>query len=180
MTPQPVAAVTQPRLHLIGASDAGTLIGCGYESPVFLYLRLRGEIEKDDSRDSRDAKRAGQLAEDGLLRPLAEERFGLKLVRVPPVALPDEPRIGASPDFLVVGDPADKGRSLCQMKLTGRNNLWGPSGTREVPPYVLAQCQFEIAVCRAAGIPVFQNIVLVCFTDSGFEVRQYPLLEDRD
>lgn len=162
-------SVTRP--HLIGATDAATLIGIGTESQAHMYLRLAGLIEPEEP--DLDAFAAGKLAEDGVLKPLIESRFGVTLHRLDPITLPDEPRIGCSPDFL------SSDNWLHETKFTGSRAMWGPPGSREVPPGYFCQCQFQLAVARAAGLTVAGDYLAPCFIP-GFDIQRYPIEEDRE
>lgn len=167
------AIETTKRKHLIGGTDAASLIGMGRESPVALYLRLRHGMDGRDNGFA-DALRAGQLFEDGVVVPLAKERLGLTLVRPAPrtMTLPDEPRIGASLDFVVSGTG-----HLADAKLTSSRALWGQLGEK-VPLHVGAQMQFQMAVARACGWIVPCDHVIACFVP-GFVMQDFEVEEDR-
>lgn len=159
------------RPHLIGATDAATLIGLGYESQAHLFLRLRGIIQVEEL--DADALLAGKLAEDGVLKPLIEHRFGVTLIRATPIHLPDEPRIGCSIDFF------DSEGCVTETKFTGSRARWGPPGSREVPVDHWAQVQFQLAILRACGRPALGSKLCPCFIP-GFEIVRYPIDEDRE
>lgn len=163
---------TKPnRPHVLGGTDAATLLGLGRISPVVLYLRLRGEVA--DTFDGNDATEAGTLFEDGVAVPLALRRHGLALRRPHPrtLAHPQEPRIGVSLDFV-----ADDGIPV-DAKFTGSRAKWG--GLDRVPLPVAAQMQWGMAVMRAAGRPVPEFRVFACFAGEGFATEVFPVAEDR-
>lgn len=160
------------RPHLIGATDAATLIGIGTESQAHLFLRLRGLVVEEDSDE--DALMAGRLAEDGVLKPLIEHRFGAELLRVPPATLPSDPRIGCSPDFI-----CNRTGWLYETKFTGSRAMWGTPGSREVPPLYYCQCQFQLAVRRESGACDGGVWLAPCFIP-GFDIQRYPIEEDRE
>lgn len=130
------------RRHLIGGTDAASLLGLGRMSPTALYLRLRGEMP--DDFEGNEATEAGELFESAMVAPLAERRFGMKLVRPDPLrlTLPDERRVGCSFDFAISG--TDR---FAEVKATGSRELWGNGD--KLPVAVGAQAQFQMAVARA-------------------------------
>jgi len=162
------------RKHLIGGTDAATLLGVGRESRLHLYMRLRGEIPNEEP-DNEDALKAGKLAEDGLIRPLVEDLIDTNgegaLVRAAPVPLQVDPRIGVSPDFY-----ASNGRDV-EAKLTGSRLLWGTHESRQVPLHVYLQVQFQYAVPRDNGMPRHAIDVWTMFLPS-YDLCRYPIPED--
>lgn len=162
----------EQRKHLIGGTDAASLIGLGRLSPTMLYLRLAGRW-KDDF-DGNEATDAGTLFEDHVAAPMAEKHLGMRLQRPANrvLTLPDEPRIGASLDFEVAGK-----NELADIKLTGSRHTWGEPGEK-VPLHVAAQMQFQMAVARAAGRAVPCVHVIAMFVP-GFTIVPYPIEEDR-
>jgi predicted phage-related endonuclease len=160
------------RNHLIGGTDAATLLGLGRISPVVLYLRLTGELP--DTFEGNDATEAGTFFEDGTVVPLAKKRHGLDLVRPAhqTLALPDDPRIGASFDFEVRGT-----NELADAKLTGMAGDWDPA-TRRIPLHIEAQMQFQMAVRRANQIPTPLVHVLALFTP-GYAFEDFVVVEDQ-
>lgn len=170
--------MTNERRHLLGGTDAATILGLGRESPLALFVRLRDGVQPDE--EGQAAMAAGKLAEDALLRPLIEQATGWKLKRAESMCLPDEPRIGASPDFYVdVGGGPGAKVEFAEAKLTGSRAMWGPPGTREVPVHVAAQVQQQMAVARAVGFVVPVVHVSVCFVP-GFVMSVYPVPEDQE
>lgn len=161
------------RNHLIGGTDAASLLGLGRVSPTVLYLRLRGEMP--DEFEGNAATDAGHLFEDHVAVPMAKKHLGIDLVRPAErvLTLPDEPRIGASLDFEVAGEG-----SLGEVKLTGSRAMWGQPGER-VPLHVAAQAQFQMAVARARGRAVPCVHVIAAFVP-GFVMEDFPVEEDRD
>lgn len=172
------------RPHLLGSSDAGSLLGVGRESPLFLFLRLTNQLPVESEKDKERiyALRAGKLAEDALIRPLAEESYDVKLIRYPVVELPGEKRIGVSIDFVHDTPQFREGRGIeiAELKLTGSVALWGPAGSREIPVSVMLQVLMQMAVLRARfPDPAFSILasVYTCFVP-GFEVKRYRIPED--
>lgn len=163
------------RTHLIGGTDAATLIGLGAESPLILYLRLTGQMP--DTFEGNAATRAGKLFEEHVAAPEIALQYGVQLRR--PAArvmvLPDEPRIGVSFDFEQDGA---NGPELAEIKLTGSRAIWGALGDR-VPLPVAAQAQMQMAVSRAAGRIVPCVHVYATFVP-GFVVEDFPVAEDRE
>ena len=178
MSALPVPA-GRPGSHTIGGTDAATLVGLGYESPLHLFLRLRGDIAQAPPDSSAELRmEAGKLAEQGVIRPLVERRYGLALLPSKPMALPDEPRIGASPDFEV--EPTDvMPATFAEAKLTGSRDLWGHAGSDKIPLPVAAQCQFQMAVARACG-PPREAVRLFRLFALGWELADYTLVEDQE
>lgn len=160
------------RTHLIGSTDIATILGLGYESQAHLWLRLTGAIGDDDDTRNATALRAGQLAEEGLFKPLITERIGRQLTRIAPHTLPDEPRIGASFDF--TNDDLGPVR-LDECKLTGSTALWENG---DVPPLYLAQLQFQLAVLRANGILVDEAGIWQLQVP-GWHLHYHPVKEDQ-
>jgi len=162
-----------PRTHRLGSTDAASLLGLGKLSPTALYLRLRGEMP--DDFEGNEATEAGELFESAMVAPLAERRFGMKLVRPDPLrlTLPDCPAVGASFDWQVAGT-----NELVEVKATSSRDLWGQPGER-IPPHVMAQVQFAAAVRRANArpTPVF-HIIVMAFP--GFSLNTYDIEEDQE
>lgn len=161
------------RNHLIGGTDAATLVGLGRISPLVLYLRLRGELADDFAGN--EATEAGTLFEDHVAVPMVRQRLGIELVRPSQrvLCLPGEPRIGCSLDFDVAGK-----REVAEIKLTGSRAMWGEPGEK-VPVHVGAQVQFQSAVARAAGRAVPCVHVIAMFVP-GFTMEPFPVEEDRE
>ena len=171
------------RKHLIGGTDAATLIGLGKTSPLMLYMRLRGEIP--DDFEGNEATDAGLLFEDHVAVPAVRKQIGIELRRPPTrmMELPDEPRIGASFDFDVValGSPstgpvmAVDWKPLADIKLTGSRAMWGELD--KVPAHVGAQMQMQMAVARANKRVVPCVHVIACFVP-GFVMEDFVVEED--
>ena len=163
------------RKHLIGGTDAATLIGLGTESQLHLYMRLRGEVE--DTFEGNTATKLGKLIEEHAARPTVADEFGRTLVRPKSITYvhPAEARIGASLDYIdgEDGTPAE-------IKFTGSRVLWGPSGSHEVPTKVWAQVQFQLAIMRAAGNPKPFARIYVFFSMHGFEPAVFEVPEEED
>lgn len=159
------------RKHLIGGTDAATLIGLGKTSPLMLYMRLRGEIP--DDFEGNEATDAGLLFEDHVAVPAAKKQLGIALHRPQDrtLTLPDEPRIGASFDF------ATTDASLADIKLTGSRAMWGELD--KVPAHVGAQMQMQMAVARANKRVVPCVHVIACFVP-GFVMEDFVVEEDHE
>lgn len=161
------------RKHLIGGTDAATLLGIGRESKVALYLRLRGELA--NTFEGNDATEAGQLFEDGVVVPLAARRLGLTLVRPAEQVLvhPYDVRLGASLDFEVEGR-----NEFADAKLTSWREKWGDD-LDTVPLNVAAQMQWQLAMARARGRAV-PCVHVIAFMIPGYTLRDFPVEEDRE
>lgn len=161
------------RNHLIGGTDAASLLGLGRISPAVLYLRLRGEMPNDFTGN--EATDAGRLFEDYVAVPMAHKHLGIALERPDQItlALPDEPRIGASFDF----DVRDSDHRA-DIKLTGSRAKWGEPG-ESVPFDIAAQMQFGMAVARKAG-RIVPCIHVVAMFIPGFTMMDYPVHEDQE
>lgn len=177
------------RAHLLGGTDAASLIGLGRISPLMLYLRLKGDLV--DDFEGNEATDAGRLFEDRVAVDLIRNRLGIDLVRPKQMtmALPDEPRIGASFDFAVAEkQPVSsigrvdtmrlvEGKDLAEIKLTGSRAMWGDLD--KVPVHVGAQVQMQMAVARAAGRVVPCVHVIAMFVP-GFTMEPFPVEEDQE
>lgn len=160
------------RQHLIGGTDAATLIGLGRESKLHLWMRLRGDIE-DEHQDS-TAMRAGKLFEEHVARPLFAEE-GMALIRPDKLVYthPDDARIGCSLDFI-----CDATHAPAEIKLTASRAMWGPPRSREVPHHVMAQVQFQLAVMRACGETPGKAFLCVMFLPD-YDPVIYEIPEDQ-
>lgn len=96
----------------IGGSDAPSVFGCGYLSPLELYFRKRGEI--DDSGEANEAMFWGTTLEE----PIADEwakRKGVKIRRVPSMQWSKKyPWMFVSMDRHIMGDK--RGPGLLEVK----------------------------------------------------------------
>lgn len=171
------------RKHLLGGTDAASVLGMGRVSPVALYLRLTGAVQ--DDFEGNEATDAGKLFEEHVVVPAALKQNGLRLARPADMTLqlPDEPRIGASFDFEVAYGDDEKhslsDRPLADAKLTGSKATWGADGERKVPLPIEAQMQQQMAVSRAAGRLRPCVHVLAMFIP-GFVQEDFVVQEDRE
>lgn len=91
----------------IGGSDAPSIFGCGYLSPLELYFRKRGDI--DDTSEQNEAMFWGAVLEE----PIADEwakRHNKKIRRVPSMKWSTAyPHMFVSVDRHIMGDPRGPG-----------------------------------------------------------------------
>ncbi len=156
----------------IGASDAPTVVGLGYDdrSPYDLYLEKRGEAEPKDLSDN-EAVHFGQVLEEVVAQEFAL-RNGRKVRRVNAILQhPDHPWMLANLDREVVAEPGGEPEIL-ECKTTGYRGAaqWGESGD-EVPDRVIVQVQHKLAVRR-------RTVAYVAALIGGQQYRQYRIVRD--
>lgn len=132
---------TPKRPHLLGSTDAATILGYGRESQLALYLRLTGEPEPEvDS----PMFFAGRAAEEAIFRPLIAKQLGVPesaLSRIEPRALATDGRIGSSFDFIQF--MPDGSIHIHECKLTGSSARWQEG---DVPPEYYAQVKWQAMI----------------------------------
>jgi len=127
----------------IGGSDAGIIIGVNpYRDILSLYHEKRGEIEPDDGADNASL-RWGTYLEDPICEAYADQT-GFKVIRQNQTFRSSKyPFMLANIDRRVVGVDRKLG---FEAKSDAFGFGWGPAGSNEVPPHVMAQVQHYLAV----------------------------------
>lgn len=166
MTPEQRTLWLEARRSGVGASDVPAICGLAPWSdahPLAVYLDKIGQLPPRTAPQLR----AGQLLEPVVAR-LYEESAGVRLVEPDPLPLsrhPDYPHFFASPDRFVVDAPGE----AVEIKTASSGEGWGAPGTDEVPPYYLAQVQWQL-YC----LPVLR-VVRVVVLVAGNDLREYAV-----
>lgn len=155
----------------IGASDAPTIVGLGYDTPYDLYLEKRGEAEPKDLSDN-EAVHFGQVLEEIVAQEFAR-RNNRKVRRVNAILQhPEHPFMRANLDREIVAEPGGEPEIL-ECKTTGYRGgaaQWGESGD-EVPDRVIVQVQHQLSVRR-------RTVAYVAVLIGGQQYRQYRIVRD--
>lgn len=135
------------RRTLIGASDAASILGVGYQSPFAVWAEKTGAVECDD-RDATEAMECGLALQPGILS-LLRRRSGLDVIAEPDWSLRRHPYLswlGCSLDAYVDDDEA--GMGVVEAKNVGGYNAseWKDS---EPPLRFNVQVQCQMAVTGA-------------------------------
>lgn len=160
-------AEIEERRHFVGASDAAAIVGVNpYSSAWDVYAEKTG-VEIDRS-EMEERFWFGSELEDVIARRFAI-RTGKPVCTWGPAVHPDHPWLRASPDRLLVEEPA--GLEIKTVS-SWEERLWGAEGTDEIPPHVRIQCEINMA-CH--GLPVWHIAMLGgSFTMKTYLVRRPP------
>ncbi|HEY0840284.1 MAG TPA: YqaJ viral recombinase family protein [Vulgatibacter sp.] len=136
LTPEEI----EERRHFVGASDAAAIVGVNpYSSAWDVYAEKTGVPIDRSAMEER-------FWWGSELEAVVARRFELVTAKpvmcAPPVIHPAHPWLRASPDRLLVGEPA--GLEIKTVS-TWEERLWGAEGTDEVPPHVRIQCEVGMA-----------------------------------
>lgn len=156
----------------IGASMVGTIIGVNpFAGPIDAWLQLTGRAKRDDTPEGEMRKGWGHQMED-MLADWYEEQTGHEVTPSQTLVHPKEPWAIATPDRIVIDDPI----RLVECKHVGERVAWhwmdGP------PDYVVAQCVWQMLVCRGLGMPI--EVVDVVADIGGAPPVIYPVERDED
>jgi predicted phage-related endonuclease len=165
------------RAHDVTASVIGALFGAHpYVSALKLYLAQCG-IEFDQLDDR--VKRRGRLMEPAVALAVAEQRPDWRLEKCNFYVRDIELRLGATPDFLIHGDP--RGLGVLQTKTAAPHVYerdW--EGGETVPFWIQLQTLTEALLCEAAfgavGVLKVDAFDLDCAIK---EVPRHPGAEQR-
>ena len=141
------ATQKEQRTKHVGASDVAAIMGMSpYGSAHDVWLAKTGRV---DDVEETDAMVFGNAAER-MVQDLWKHYQGSQLVK-PTATFMDRAMDGilrVNPDFFI--GKAQRGSPLVQAKASmraTRDDDWGTPGTSEVPPFVYAQEQAEMAAC---------------------------------
>ena len=130
--------------NAIGGSTISAVLGVNpFARPIDAWLHLTGRAQRDVDEDRTSW---GHAMED-MLSSWYEEQTGTELVPCPTLVHPDKPWIIATPDRIVQDSDV-----LVECKHVGDRVAW--HWHDGVPDYVVAQCIWQMMVCRALGMPV--------------------------
>jgi putative phage-type endonuclease len=130
----------------IGGSDAATVLGLNpFTTSLELYLDKIGELPLATANPQREeAFYWGSVLEEPVCNRYAEE-FNYKIQRSNQLIRSKEhPFMIANIDRKVVG--LNQLRIGFEAKTAARADGWGESGSAEIPPYIMLQCQHYLAV----------------------------------
>jgi putative phage-type endonuclease len=153
-------ALTQAQLEErrsgIGGSDAAAILGLNPFKDIYeLYLDKRGEAPPEDESFLKEARYWGSVLEEPVAQRYAEET-GYKIQRSNQLIRSKEhPFMIANIDRKVVGEERRIG---FEAKTSARSDGWGDSGSAEIPPYIMLQCQHYLAV---TGYDLWDLAVLI-------------------
>ena len=140
----------------VGGSDAATVLGLNpFTTAYELYLDKLGEAPPEDENFLKEARYWGSVLEQPVCYRYAEET-GFKVQRANQLIRSKEhPFMIANIDRKVVGEDRKIG---FEAKTAARPDGWGESGSNEIPPYIMLQCQHYLAV---TGYDVWDLAVLI-------------------
>jgi len=138
-------AQLEARKSGIGGSDAATVLGLNpFQDAYGLYLDKRGEAPPEDENFLKESRYWGSVLEQPVCDRYALET-GYKIQKSNQLIRSKEhPFMIANIDRKVVGLEAM--RIGFEAKTAARADGWGDSGTAEIPPYIMLQCQHYLAV----------------------------------
>ena len=128
----------------VGGSDAATVLGLNpFTTAYELYLDKRGEAPPEDENFLKEARYWGSVLEQPVCDRYAEET-GYKIQKANQLIRSKEhPFMLATIDRKVVGEDRRIG---FEAKTAARPDGWGESGSAEIPPYIMLQCQHYLSV----------------------------------
>jgi putative phage-type endonuclease len=129
----------------IGGSDAAIILGIHpFRDVLWLYHEKRGTLPIDDSTDENTSLKWGSYLEDPICEAYADQT-GFKVIRqLQTLRSEQHPFMIANVDRRVVGLG---GRRLgFEAKSDAFGFGWGPSGSDEIPPYIMCQIQHYLYV----------------------------------
>jgi putative phage-type endonuclease len=153
-------SLTEEQLELrrtgVGGSDAATVLGLNpYTTAYELYLDKIGEAPPEDEDFLKEARYWGSVLEQPVCDRYAHET-GFKVQKANQLIRSKEhPFMIANIDRKVVGEDRRIG---FEAKTAARPDGWGESGSAEIPPYIMLQCQHYLAV---TGYDVWDLAVLI-------------------
>lgn len=149
-------AQLEERRSGVGGSDAATVLGLNpFTTAYELYLDKRGEAPAEDENFLKEARYWGSVLEQPVCDRYAEET-GYKIQKANQLIRSKEhPFMLANIDRKVVGEDRKIG---FEAKTAARPEGWGESGSNEIPPYIMLQCQHYLAV---TGYDIWDLAVLI-------------------
>ena len=150
----------------IGGSDAAIILGLNPFKDIYeLYLDKRGEAPEEDPDFLKESRYWGSVLEEPVAQRYAEET-GYKIQKSNQLIRSKEHDFMiANIDRKVVGEDRRIG---FEAKTSARPDGWGESGSDEIPPYIMLQCQHYLAV---TGYDLWDLAVLIGNRD----YRQYRI-----
>lgn len=151
----------------VGGSDAATILGINpFTDVLALYLDKCGEAPPEDKDFLKESRYWGSVLEQPVCDRYAEET-GYKIQKSNQMIRSKEhPFMIANIDRKVIGEDRRIG---FEAKTAAFKEGWGESGSDEIPPYIMCQCQHYLAV---TGYDVWDLAVLIGNRD----FRQYRIL----
>jgi putative phage-type endonuclease len=140
----------------VGGSDAATVLGLNpFTTAYELYLDKIGEAPPEDEDFLKEARYWGSVLEQPVCDRYAHET-GYKVQKANQLIRSKEhPFMLANIDRKVV---AEDRRIGFEAKTAARPEGWGESGSAEIPPYIMLQCQHYLAV---TGYDIWDLAVLI-------------------
>jgi putative phage-type endonuclease len=137
-------AQLEERRSGVGGSDAATVLGLNpFTTAYELYLDKIGEAPPEDEDFLKESRYWGSVLEAPVSDRYAEET-GYKVQKANNLIRSKEhPFMLANIDRKVVGEDMRIG---FEAKTAARPDGWGESGSNEIPPYIMLQCQHYLAV----------------------------------
>lgn len=163
------AAWLEARKKTITATDIAAIVGLHpYETARSVYMRKTGQM---DEKEETESMYLGSKLEPLIAQIYAEKNgleFGKDVIPTGFMTHPQNPRHGATPDFLI--RPTD---TLLETKWAGPNTArnFGEEGTDETPSHYLLQCQWQLHCSGKA------KCVLTVLTAYG-KVKSYTIERD--
>jgi putative phage-type endonuclease len=149
-------AQLEERRSGIGGSDAAVILGLNpYKDVYELYLDKIGEAPAEDENFLKESRYWGSVLEQPVADRYAEET-GYKIQKSNQLIRSKEyPFMIANIDRKVVGEDRRIG---FEAKTAARGDGWGETGSSEIPPYIMLQCQHYLAV---TGYDLWDLAVLI-------------------
>lgn len=137
-------AQLEERRSGVGGSDAAVVMNLNPFKDVYeLYLDKRGEAPPEDPEFLKESRYWGSVLEEPVANRYAEET-GYKIQRSNQlIRSKKHPFMIANIDRRVVGQDMRIG---FEAKTQAYPDGWGESGSEEIPPYIMLQCQHYLAV----------------------------------
>jgi len=162
--------------NMIRASAVGAVLGLSkFQSPLTLYLRMRGEIPEQEDNE---LLKEGRYFEDAIGR-IAAEKYGFELHLDSPTYMDDGEILDGHPDRFFVMDGQI---GVLEIKNTRYGNVghggWGDPGTDQVPDdyWFQAQTYNDLAKrnTQLFDYPVADFSLLAAHMNSGTELYKIP------
>ena len=153
--------------RLVAASKVSAILGLSpSDSPLTMWLRMKGQLPSDDGSNAKDKAR-GHYLEGGVLQ-WWKDRHKVAAGREQEFCtVPGIPWGAATPDLLTTDDFGN----LCVVdaKTAATADDWGTPGTDEAPAYYAAQALWQLAMVPEAQVAYIA--VLFGRPQLGFEER---------
>lgn len=153
----------------LGASDIPIIFGLSsFKTPADLWLEKTGRVVPQEAGEQAEI---GNALEAGV-KPLAEKRLGVKLVKPTGTFVADNGIMFANVDLMV--DKAQRGSDICEIKTTGAVSEWEDGAT---PDRVLLQVAAQMVCARSS---VAHIAVLLAKFGLQFQTRTIELAQVAD